>query len=498
MAIIYSYPLVSSLDSSNLFPLTATNEDGELYVANVTFSTLASEIIDEAFNGTDRYIPRFGGTSSLVNSVIYEDSNSNIGIGTTSPSAKLHVYSGLSGATVNTNADDFIIESNTNAGISILGDGNETQYLMFGDASNSAIGRLTYNHVDDSMGLFTNATERMRITSSGNVGIGTTSPTAKLHVEAATTEDIKLNVNEGNVRIGSSTSDGSFFVTSFDTITMTPENTFSIGSNFYVDYIDNHVGFGTNNPNDFVQIVGDSDPKTSLSLLSEDNALSVKPNSSTDTKFTVNRGSGTDILLQASNTAGTVANDIKINPFGGDLFVGQKPAAETFSNGGSIKFDVGDYGGNPRIVTLQSKASSEDGGGFQFKSNNLTLFSILPDDNGDVTYNFGSTDSFTVNAQSNLTLTGDEGVTISSNADEGFLLKESGTTFLQTRVDQFSNDGTGCETTSLKTGRFGIAALSTPASSSATGTTGEIRVDANYIYVCTATNTWKRTQINTW
>jgi hypothetical protein len=116
-----------------------------------------------------------GGTTMTIQS-------SNVGIGTTSPSAKLHVYSGLSGATVNANADDFIIESNTNAGISILGDGNETQYLMFGDASNSAIGRLTYNHVDDSMGLFTNATEKMRITSAGNVGIGTTTTDSKLNI----------------------------------------------------------------------------------------------------------------------------------------------------------------------------------------------------------------------------------------------------------------------------------------------------------------------------
>jgi len=90
MAIIYSYPLVSSLDSSNLFPLTATNEEEELYTANVTFSTLVSEIIDEITNGEDRYIPRFDG-DSLVNSVIYEDSNNNIGIGTTSPDEKLHV-----------------------------------------------------------------------------------------------------------------------------------------------------------------------------------------------------------------------------------------------------------------------------------------------------------------------------------------------------------------------------------------------------------------------
>lgn len=38
----------------------------------------------------------------------------------------------------------------------------------------------------------------------------------------------------------------------------------------------------------------------------------------------------------------------------------------------------------------------------------------------------------------------------------------------------------------------------TPASASATGATGEICWDANYIYVCTATNTWKRTALSTW
>jgi hypothetical protein len=38
----------------------------------------------------------------------------------------------------------------------------------------------------------------------------------------------------------------------------------------------------------------------------------------------------------------------------------------------------------------------------------------------------------------------------------------------------------------------------TPASASATGTVGEIAWDANYIYICTATNTWKRVAISTW
>jgi len=38
----------------------------------------------------------------------------------------------------------------------------------------------------------------------------------------------------------------------------------------------------------------------------------------------------------------------------------------------------------------------------------------------------------------------------------------------------------------------------TPSSASDTGATGTICWDANYIYVCTATNTWKRSAIATW
>jgi hypothetical protein len=37
-----------------------------------------------------------------------------------------------------------------------------------------------------------------------------------------------------------------------------------------------------------------------------------------------------------------------------------------------------------------------------------------------------------------------------------------------------------------------------PASASATGSEGQVSWDASYIYVCTATNTWKRVAIATW
>jgi hypothetical protein len=38
----------------------------------------------------------------------------------------------------------------------------------------------------------------------------------------------------------------------------------------------------------------------------------------------------------------------------------------------------------------------------------------------------------------------------------------------------------------------------TPASASATGTTGTLSWDASFIYVCTGTNTWKRAALSTW
>lgn len=59
--------------------------------------------------------------------------------------------------------------------------------------------------------------------------------------------------------------------------------------------------------------------------------------------------------------------------------------------------------------------------------------------------------------------------------------------------------GDGTVTTSkLASGLQINLASSTPASASATGTAGQITWDTNYIYVCTATDTWKRVAIATW
>jgi hypothetical protein len=54
--------------------------------------------------------------------------------------------------------------------------------------------------------------------------------------------------------------------------------------------------------------------------------------------------------------------------------------------------------------------------------------------------------------------------------------------------------------TSAQNAAYGTAtalAAGTPASSGATGTAGQVLYDTNYIYVCVATNTWRRATLNT-
>ena len=132
-----------------------------------------------------------------TNTLYIDSTNNRVGIGTTSPSTKLHVYSGNSGVTPNGNADDLFIENNGAAGITIGSSVNEKGNIFFADSGNALDGYIQYAHDTRYLRFATATLERMRIDSSGNVGIGTSSPDRPLTVKEVSNVAISVIKSSG-------------------------------------------------------------------------------------------------------------------------------------------------------------------------------------------------------------------------------------------------------------------------------------------------------------
>jgi hypothetical protein len=129
-----------------------------------------------------------GSTSASRVERMRVDQNGNVGIGTTAPTNKLTIKqpgntSYVNGLGIENSADDtgFFINYNATLGAWKL------------DASYNTTGSY------QPMSFWTSATERMRILTNGNVGIGTTSPGTSLDVNGGlTTEPATVNLTADN------------------------------------------------------------------------------------------------------------------------------------------------------------------------------------------------------------------------------------------------------------------------------------------------------------
>ena len=317
----------------------------------------------------------------------------NVGIGTTSTQGKMTVV----GATQTINMD---LDANAAIGLSVMGlDSGGTNAFTIGSANsqnNSGVVRFKYNSAGSAnnymgLGFYAND-DILNVKADGNVGIGTTSPTAKLHLAVSSANDDTFHIFNGSVRthlLASESTNGVIYMRS-----SANTNTVRINSSGLSYFNGGNVGIGTTNPGAKLDVAGSINTNGSINLT----------NAGVNTIAASNASNGYLRFLVDQQGVALTLNADKTSTFGGVIYAvdGNKGAPGiSFANDTDtgIFRDSSDTlvigtGGNARIIiqsngevginqtnpsaTLHLKALTTNGVPFKLEGNaNTTVEQML-------------------------------------------------------------------------------------------------------------------------
>ena len=298
----------------------------------------------------------------------------NVGIGTTTPSVKLSVVA-------NTNGNDGFFVSNSSTGASAVGvigvsaQGWSGLQLIQIQSSGTA---LLYTNDNVPMLFGTNATERMRITATGNVGIGNSAPSYLLDVNGTgrfsgsllVTGNAYLNsIYQSNLDVFASFSSGTAGIDAGALLTLLNTNNYGANTVSYSStdnrifninintttaielrasataqmifaaasyQFQNYVGIGTSSPVSPLTVNGPGAATPSLSAAG--GAVTISNNNDLDLQIgEVSVTGSAGIYLQSKkHTNDGTSWQLYLNPLGGSVGVGTNTPATLLDVAGTI------------------------------------------------------------------------------------------------------------------------------------------------------------------
>lgn len=277
---------------------------------------------------TTNYVPKATSATTIGNSLIF-DNGTNVGISNSSPSYKLDVF--------HPSAGEIIRGSYTG--------GTKSPFLAF-QANDDSLMFIASGNSDNTsiMGFKVNGTERMRITSSGNVGIGTTSPNRKLQINSGGLWEV-LRLDSSGVQsvmefvdttgtVISGSSYGDYFVKTNDLYRL------------YILRATGNVGIGLTNPSYKLDIAGDLNISTGSVFRIGGTAVSLFTGSGT-TNYHVKFTGATSLGNSSIFDNGSAIGFYTASPAGvfqvagsGNIFFGDTPSNTNY------KFNVKGFSGN--------------------------------------------------------------------------------------------------------------------------------------------------------